>query len=245
MKKDVAILGIIPARGGSKGLHKKNIASLCGRPLIYYAIRAAKESKLLDACIVSTDDHEIAEVARSYGADVPFLRPKKYAGDLSRDIDYLRHALDWVEKHRGWTPKIIVMLQPPAPQRTGQDIDDVVRFMRRVGADSVRTVIDPGHYNPFKMFVQTNGKRGPIKELIDLTPYKRLYSKVAIPRQLLPRYFLPDGLVYTTSTHLIRKGKVWGPRFRIYPVDHKRFIDIDTPEDLATAEEKMKRLGLA
>src|SRR3989344_7391879 len=114
-QKDIKILGIIPARGGSKSIPHKNIALLAGKPLIYYTIREAKKSRLLDAVIVSTDDPKIAAVAHACGADVPFLRPKKISGDTSTDIEFFQHALLWVEKHRGWKPDIVVNLRPTAP----------------------------------------------------------------------------------------------------------------------------------
>ena len=241
MSKKVRILGIIPARGGSKSIPYKNIALLNGKPLISYAIKAAQESKLLDALIISTDDEKIKKVAEEYGADVPFLRPKKYAQDMSRDIEYLQHALTWLEKQRGWTPEIVVMLQPTTPWRTGKDIDDVVKFMLESGADSVRTMIDPGHYNPFKMWVEVDAKTKKIVPMLRLTSkYRKLGSDV--PRQLLPTYYLPFGLVYVTKSKFIKKGRVLGNDVKPYLIDPKRLTDIDSPEDLLDAARLISKL---
>ena len=234
------ILVIIPARGGSKSIPHKNIAVLAGKPLIVHAIEAAKQSSLLDAIIVSTDDSEIADMARACGADVPFLRPREISGDRSRDIEYLTHALSWLEKNRGWKPDIVVMLQPTTPGRTGKDIDDVLTFMIREKADSVRTMIDPGHFNPFKMWVETDSQKKKIRPMLSLTTYKKLGSDV--PRQELPKYYLPFGLVYATRAKFIRRGRVWGPDMRYYSMPVERFVDIDSLQDLKEAEIRLKNL---
>lgn len=240
--KEIKILGIIPARGGSKGIINKNITKLVGKPLIYYTICEAQKSKLLDASIVSTDDPKIAKVAKTYGADVPFLRPKKYAGDLSRDIEYLQHAVNWVQKNRGWKPEIIVMLQPTCPSRTAKDIDDALKFMIKTRCDSVRTVIDPSPYNPFKMLAYKDPAKKTVERLLPKKYKKKLGTE--IPRQLLPKYCLPVGLVYATRTKFIKRGVVWGPDLRAYELPAGKFIDIDTPKDLERAKAVMKKYKL-
>lgn len=242
MIKNVKILGIIPARGGSKGIPHKNIAPLAGKPLIYYTIREAKKSKLLDAFLVSTDDPKIAEVAGSFGADVPFLRPKKFARDNSPDIEFLKHAVEWVEKHRGWSPEIVVILQPTSPSRSAQDIDNVLRFMIKTGCDSVRTIVDPSPNNPFKMWTLVDARKGIMKPLLPTHLYNKLGTDV--PRQLLPNYFLQVGLVYATRTQFIKQGKVWGPDVRGFVIEPQKFLDIDTREYLVRAEDVLKRLKL-
>lgn len=240
LNRKVHILGIIPARGGSKGILRKNIAPLAGRPLMYYTVREARKSRLLDAVIVSTDDPGIARVAKSMGADVPFLRPKKYARDTSRDIDYLKHAVEWLERHRGWTPDIVVNLQPTSPGRTGRDIDTVLRFMIRTGCDSVRTFVDSSLPHPLKMWIQPDPNSSKLLPILALTPYRKLGADV--PRQLLPRHYQPVGLVYATRTKFIKRGKVWGSDVRAYMMDSKKYVDIDTPRDLKAAEETLKKL---
>ncbi len=241
-QNDIKILAIIPARGGSKGIPRKNIADLGGKPLIYYTIREAKRSQLIDASIVSTDDEEIAEVARKCGADVPFLRPKELAGDLSRDIDFLKHAVLWLEENRGWRPEIIVLLQPTSPSRTGRDIDRVLKFMIETGCDSVRTVVNPSPYNPFKMWQVVDSQQKIIKPLIAKTNCGSLGSDV--PRQLLPQFCQPVGLVYTTKTKFIKQGQVWGDDVRAFYVSTDKYVDIDNIGDLLHAEEVLKRLQL-
>ena len=135
------ILGIIPARGGSKGIPGKNIKMIAGKPLIEWTIEAAKKSKLLTRVIVSTDDEKIAEVAKQYGAEVPFLRPKDIAQDLSTDVEFLIHALDWLKANQGYEPEIIVRLPPTSPLRTAAHIDEgIKKLMDTPEADAVRPI---------------------------------------------------------------------------------------------------------
>lgn len=241
-KSNIKVLGIIPARGGSKSIPYKNIALVAGKPLIYYTIDAAKKSALLDAFIVSTDDQKIAEVAKSYGANVPFLRPKKFARDNSPDIDFLKHAVLWLEKHRGWRPEIILNLRPTSPLRTAKDIDDVVALMVKTKCDSVRTLCTPYPHNPFKMWRFHHAKSSKIKPLLPTKHYQRLGTDV--PRQLLPTAYWQNGLVDATRVKFIKQGIVYGPDIRGIVIDEERSMDIDEPNDLNIAKELIKKLNL-
>jgi CMP-N-acetylneuraminic acid synthetase len=238
----IKVLGIIPARGGSKTIPGKNIAPLAGKPLIYYTIDAANKATLLDACIVSTDDPKIAEVAKSYGADVPFLRPKKLARDNSPDIDFLKHAILWLEKHRGWNPEIVLNLRPTSPLRTSKDIDAVIDLMIKTRCDSVRTLCSPYPHNPFKMWYFHHPKSTKIKPLLPTKHYERLGTDV--PRQLLPTAYWQNGSVDATRVKFIKQGIVYGPDIRGIVIDDERSMDIDELEDLKRAEIIMKKLGL-
>jgi len=241
MKRRIKILGVIPARGGSKSIPHKNIASLAGKPLIYYTIREAKKSKLLDAFIVSTDDPKIARIARSLGADVPFLRPKRYARDRSPDIEYLRHALEWLKLYRGSKPEVVVMLRPTSPLRTSRDIDGIIRFILKAKCDSVKSVSLPYPHNPFKMwFLDTKTKK--MKPLLLTRYFKKLGTDV--PRQLLPTVYWQNGLVDATRAKFIWRGRVFGPDMRGFVTDPRRSADIDGPEDLKRAAALMRKLNL-
>lgn len=241
-KKDVKILGIIPARGGSKSIPYKNIAMLAGKPLIYYTIRAAQRSRLLDAVIVSTDDEKIARVARRFGADVPFFRPKQFARDRSRDIEFFAHAIRWLEKHRGWCPKIVVNLRPTAPLRTAEDIDRVLQLMLDTGCDSVRTVSPPNPYNPYKMWTFHAASNGRMNPLLPTIHYAKHGTDV--PRQLLPAVYWQNGLVDATRTKFIKRGVVYGPDIRGVITDPRRAVDLDEPKDLKVAALAMKELDV-
>ena len=241
-KKEVKILGIIPARGGSRGIPWKNIAPFSGKPLIYYTIKTAKKSRLLDAVIVSTDDPRIARIARSLGVDVPFLRPKRFARHTSPDTEFLKHALGWLEKHRGWRPDIVVNLRPTAPLRTAEDIDSVLALMQETGCDSVRTVSPPNPYNPFKMWTFIAGGRGIMKPLLPTAHYRTHGTDV--PRQLLPEVHWQNGLVDATRAKFIRRGVVYGPDIRGVITDPRKAVDLDEPKDLKRAEIIMRELNL-
>lgn len=239
-KNLVNILGIIPARGGSKSIPRKNLAPVLGKPLISYSIRSAQQSKLLDAFLVSTDDAEIAEVARSCGADVPFLRPKEFSRDDSPDIEFLRHALDWLEAERGWKPEIVVNLRPTGPLRTGEDIDRVIQLMLDTGCDSARTISIPAH-NPFKMW-RMDAASVRMDPLLPTEHFAVLGTDV--PRQLLPQnVYWQNGLVDATRAKFIREGRIYGPDIRGVVTDPRKSIDIDEPEDFVLAGERLRELG--
>jgi len=234
MNEHVKVLGIIPARGDSKRIPRKNIADVAGKPLISYTIQAAKESSVLDACIVSTDDQEIATLATSLGADVPFLRPSEYARDDSQDIEYVQHALAWLKEHRDWQPEIIVLLPPDVPLRTGNDIDQVVHFLIEQDLDSVRTLSGPILHPPCKAMWTMKDTE---KQLIDpLFP-----QFVGIPRQKIPEYYISVAMVYATRSQFIEEGTIWGPRIGGFLIEKERCIEIDEPEQLRQADAMLRK----
>lgn len=232
------VLGIIPARGESKSIKNKNIIPLVGKPLIYYSIMTAKKSALLDKVIVSTDSPKIARVAKRYGADVPFLRPKKFARDDSPDIEYLKHALTWLERYRGWNPEIVVILRPTGPLRTVADIDAVIKLMQETKCDSVRSLSIPEPYNPFKMWRFAGTKSNRIKPLLPTKHFARLGTDV--PRQLLPKIYWQNGMVDATRSKFIRQGRIYGPDIRGLVIDSERAIDIDDLKGIRIAEELIR-----
>lgn len=225
------VLAIIPARGGSVGVPRKNIRLLDGRPLISYAIKAAHAARLVDATIISTDDTDIADVARAHGGDVPFMRPAELSGGSTRDVEYIRHALEWLAEHRSWHPTYVVLLLPTSPTRTAADIDVAIELLRSSGADAVRTVVGVGHFTPYKMWKDEGGGR--------MTP---LFPEGggAIPRQELPRVVLPVGIVYALRAENVRSGSLWGADVRMLEFPSGRYSDIDTEEDLVETERLLQ-----
>ncbi|HNK64164.1 MAG TPA: acylneuraminate cytidylyltransferase family protein, partial [Anaerolineales bacterium] len=146
------VLAIIPARGGSKGIPRKNIRNFAGYPLLAWSIAAAKRSELVTRIIVSTDDEEIAAVAREWGAETPFLRPAELAQDKSTDLPLFEHALHWLHENENYHPEIIVQLRPTSPIRPQSIVDDAIRILlKHAEADCVRGVVPAGQ-NPFKMW---------------------------------------------------------------------------------------------
>lgn len=227
------ILAIIPARGGSKGIPRKNIRSFAGYPLIAWSIAAAKQSELVTRVIVSTDDEEIAEVAREWGAETPFFRPAELAQDKTTDLPVFEHALKWLVEVEGYRPDVVVQLRPTSPVRPTTMVDDAVRILlNHPDADCVRGVVPAGQ-NPFKMW-RFNGDDKPLAQLLEVPGISEPYNA---PRQILPSVFWQTGHIdaIRTST-IVNKGSLTGDV--IYPlvIDPKYTVDIDTLPDWAKYE---------
>jgi N-acylneuraminate cytidylyltransferase len=233
-------LVLIPARGGSKSFPHKNIRPLGGHPLIAYSIAAGLAAPTVGRVVVSTDDEEIAEIARRYGAEVPFLRPGSLALDDTPDLPVVEHALDWLTRD-GFHPEIVVQLRPTSPLRPRGLIDQGIAILQdHPDADSARAVIPSGQ-NPYKMWRQAeDGRIVPLLEEGFHEPYN-------MPRQLLPPTFWQTGHldVIRTGT-ILRKHSLTGTRVFPIPVDPDCAVDIDTARDLARAEALLqeKRLDL-
>ena len=225
------VLAIIPARGGSKSILRKNILDFAGYPLLAYSIRAGLKAKLVNRVIVSTDDKEIAKIARHCGAEVPFLRPAQYAQDDTPDLPVFVHALQWLIRHEDYRPDVIVHLRPTSPLRRVEQIDAAVQLLLdHPEADSVRTVIDP-FQNPFKMWtIQADGFMKPLIK----TKRREAYN---LPRQALPKVFWQTGYVdaIRTST-ILEKHSMTGNRILPLVLNPGDWIDIDTPDDWQKAE---------
>lgn len=220
------VLGVIPARGGSKGVPKKNIKPLGGKPLIGYTIDAGAASKLLTDCIVSTDSEEIAEVSRSLGANVPFIRPDNLATDQAKAIPVIQHALEEMEQRTGKVYDAVLMLQPTTPFRTGADIDEAITILQETGSDSVISVVDVEGHHPARMKFLRDGK------LID-PPYCEAYENQ--PRQELESMYLRNGAIYLTRREVLMNNSFKGQDCRALIMDTTRSVNIDTPLDFAYA----------
>lgn len=221
-----SFIGLITARGGSKGLPGKNIAPLAGRPLIAWTIAAASNSTRLDDVIVSTDDETIANVAREHGASVPFLRPSALAGDASPHILAALHAIEWLRGH-GNPPTHLVLLQPTSPLRVGADIDAAVDLIGTTGAPAIVSVVEP-QYHPLLAFaLDPAGLLQPFAG--QTTEYRR--------RQDLPPAYAPNGAIYVNAVESLERDRTFVPEgARPYLMPAARSLDIDTAWDLRLAE---------
>lgn len=227
------ILALIPARGGSKGIPRKNIRSFAGYPLIAWSIAAAKRSSLVTRVIVSTDDAEIAAAAREWGAETPFLRPAEFAQDKTTDLPVFQHALTWLMTQESYQPEIVVQLRPTSPIRPIGMVDDAIRILLdHPDADSVRGVVPAGQ-NPFKMW-RFNGEGHPLNPLLEVPGIAEPYNA---PRQILPVVHWQTGHIDVIRTRtILEKKSLTGDV--IYPlvIDPKYTVDIDTLPDWAKYE---------
>lgn len=229
------VLALIPARGGSKSIPRKNIRLFAGHPLIAYSVAAGLAAETVTRVVVSTDDAEIAAVARRYGAETPFLRPPEYSQDATPDLPVFHHTLDWLAEHEGYTPDIVVQLRPTSPLRRTLHIDEAVyALLARPEADSVRTVCEP-FQNPFKMW--TIGGDGLMHPLMDIG-FKEPYN---MPRQLLPQVYWQTGYVDAAwANTILEQDSMTGQRILPLVINPSEWIDIDSPDDWRRAERLLE-----
>jgi CMP-N,N'-diacetyllegionaminic acid synthase len=220
------ILGIIPARGGSKAIPRKNLALLANKPLLAWTVEVALESASLDRLVISTDDPEIAEVGKNLGAEIPFLRPTELAADTSTSMDVILHAIRWFDDNESYRPDYVLLLQPTSPLRTATDIRESIKLALAKNADSVVSVCE-SHQHPFWM----KGVNDEDK-LVDLYPQ----SAAPTRRQDLSPVFALNGAIYLAlRTFLLSERMFISDRTYAYGMPENRSLDVDTPWDLYLA----------
>ena len=222
------VLGLIPARGGSKGVSRKNIRPLCGKPLLQYTAESALTARHLSRVILSSDDEEVARVGLRCGLQVPFLRPDHLAQDDTPMLPVIQHALNWFESH-GERFAAVCVLQPTNPLRRSEDIDGCIEMLQREDADAIVTILPVPHgYNPhWVYFRQKNGS-------LQLSTGE---SEPIPRRQSLPAAYHRDGSVYVTRSDVITSGKsLYGNRLLGYLLNSDRSVNIDSLEDWQRAE---------
>lgn len=228
MYKEKNILGLIPARGGSKGLLRKNIKPLLGKPLIAWTIEQALASKYLDRVVVSTDDKEIAEISIKYGAEVPFVRPKELAENDAKGIDVVLHAIDWFkEDDKQKKYDLIMLLQPTSPLRTTEDIDKAIELLFLKEAKTIVSVCEVDHH---PLWENTLHEDGCMKNFIR----QEIMNK---NRQELPVYYRLNGAIYLAYYNCIKEQKsFFGEKTFAYIMPKVRSVDIDDEIDFKLAE---------
>lgn len=222
------ILGVIPARGGSKSVPRKNITLIHGKPLIAYTIEAAQHSRLLTHFLVSSDDPEIIAVARKYGAPVPFVRPAELATDIAPTLPVVQHAVGEMERMHGITYDFVVLLQPTTPLRLPEDIDAALEKLVATGADSVISVCDVGAYHPARMRMIEDDR------LVEL-PVRE--PKEMARRQDLPPVYIRNGAIYAVRRDVVMlQNTMSGGDCRPYIMPEERSVNVDSMLDLLLAE---------
>ncbi len=231
-KRSSKYLALIPARGGSKGVPKKNTRILAGKPLIAYTMEAALQSRHRLRVIVSTDDEGIARIARAMGAEVPFLRPPVLAQDETPAFPVVQHALQWLEQHEGYQPELVVLLQPTSPLRQAKYIDQGIKLLLQTNADSVVSVCEVEH-SPYWMRVLDD--EGRIKPFVET-------DREFLRRQDLPPVYRLNGAIYVTRRKIIiEEGRLLGEDVRPLVMNREDSIDLDVEVDFLLAELLVKR----
>jgi len=226
MYKGKEILAVIPARGGSKGLPGKNIKLIAGKPLIAWSIEAAKESRYVDEVIISTDSQEIADVAASWGGNVPFLRPAELATDEARGIDVILHAINWMRSHTSRF-SLVVVLQPTSPLRTSEDIDNAVELYFGKNANAIVSVCKAEHHPWWSNTLQEDG---------DMKNFLRPETQNT-NRQDLPTYFRLNGALYLADINFLERSNTFISEGTFaYLMPQEKSVDIDTHTDFLLAE---------
>jgi len=220
-------IGVITARGGSKGIPRKNIRELGGTPLIAWTIKAAKQSALLDDCVVSTDDDEIAAVAERFGGRVPFRRPAELSTDAAKSIPVVQHALTWMRENEGKTFDYAMILQPTSPFRAAEDIDACVRKIVETGADSVMSMKELVDFSIPKLKV-LDGDR--------ILPLVEGEGSSSASRGELRRVYKRNCAIYLTKTDVLMAGDLFGADSRAHIMPEDRSVDINTPADFELAK---------
>lgn len=223
------VLGLIPARGGSKGVPGKNTRLLCGKPLLQYTAVAALDARLLSRVVLSTESEEIAAVGRNCGLEVPFMRPLELAEDTAPMLPVVQHAVRWME-NQGERFDAVCLLQPTNPLRRSEDIDACIELLDTTGADSVVTIMAvPAEHNPHWVYFQ-NGSNFLRLSTGEDTPVSR--------RQDLPPAFHREGSVYVTRRDvLMETNSLYGRKLAGHLIEAESTVNIDGPQDWTRAED--------
>ena len=224
------VICVIPARGGSKGVPRKNIKKLAAKPLIAYTIEQALQSQYIDRTIVSTEDKEIADISKQYGAEVPFMRPDALSGDQVATVDVLLHTINWLEEEEKYNFDILVLLHTTAPLREIKDIDSCIEMLQSTKADNVFSVTE-AHRNPYFNMVEID-KQGTVK----------LVKEGAFStRQSAPKVYDLNASIYVWWKDILKKEKkLFLAGCKIYVMPKERSVDIDDDLDFRIAEYLLK-----
>jgi len=228
-KNKFNFLGIIPARGGSKSIKNKNIRKINKKPLIYYTIQNAKNSRYLTDLIISTDSKIIANISKKFNVSVPFLRPKKLSKDKSNIIDTLLYTLKKMEKIHSKIYDYIVLLQPTSPNRRPKEIDECIKKIIKKKSDSLISLCKLSHPHPVKLKKIIKNKIYPFVKHVDNPP-----------RQTLESFYMPTGNIYIVKRDLLLKGKITGPNATFDIIKQSEYVNIDNANDLLLAKIKLR-----
>lgn len=238
MYKNKKIVAVIPARGGSKSVPGKNIRKLLEKPLICYSIETGLKSKLIDRVIVSTDDDQIAKIAKKCGAEVPFKRPVHLATDTAHTPPVIQHAIKFLQEKENYHTNIAVTLQPTSPLRKSGDVDKIIKMLVDHKYDSVISVHNVGHFHPWWMSKMKGDRLVPFLELDpSIEPYN-------MERQELPTVLRQNGSIFVTKTKALFKKNniIIKENCGAYIMDDTYSLEVDNLTDILVLETVMKKL---
>lgn len=233
-------MGLVLARGGSKRIPGKNIKQFLGKPLIAWSIEAGLESGVLDRLVLSTDDENIAAVGKKYGAEVPFMRPRELASDTALADDAIRHAVKWLMENEKYSAEWVFLFEPTAPAKRPFHLRGAAKIIEEhQGFDSVAGVSETPPQYSYAMQIKIDGNN-----LVSRAWDGELLKNMAKSSREIPKSYLPNPQIYAFKASNLFKGNgsFWGDKTYGYLMDSKYNIDIDTPEDWADAEAKMKKI---
>lgn len=236
MYQNKRILAMVVGRGGSKGIPRKNIRLLCGKPLIAYSVIPGKESKYIDRLIVSSDDAEIIEVAKSYGAEAPFVRPAELANDTAKALPVIQHAIKFCENEEGKKYDFVVYLEPTGPLRIVDDIDGAIEKAVNNNTDSVVGLMELEDANPVR-----------VKKIVnDLIEPFAVPEPEGLRRQDQEKAYLRNGSIYVfRRDNIVDNNSLWGAKSMPYVMPRERSVNIDEESDFLVAEYFLKKTGRA
>ena len=232
MTSNKAILGVIPARGGSKGIPRKNLVKLNGKPLIQYTLEASLASRKLDRVVLSTDDEEIAALGKRLGIEVPFRRPARLARDKTPCLSVIRHAVEWLREKESYVPHAVMTLQPTSPVRKACHIDGAIRSFCRRKVDSLIGVAEVFQH-PYDVVTFSDAR---MRHLISSA------DRVTL-RQRYPTCYYINGAIYITRTPILFGSHRYGREVRPYIMDPIASFEIDKPLDLKLGEGLLRAYG--
>lgn len=224
---------MVPARGGSRGIPRKNVRPLAGRPLLWYTAAVAQESRLLSRVVLSSDDVEVMALGRQLGLDVPFARPAELATDAARSVDVVLHAVSWLATEQRDEYDVIALLEPTSPLRTAEDIDGPLTRLLEEGADAVATVTRVVAPHPMKMQIVEGGR---------LRPLMPGFWRDGVSRQALPPVFAFNGALYAIRREVLERSRTLLPPDTLaYEIPAERAVNLDSPLDWTLAEGLLAR----
>ena len=226
-------LAIVPARGGSKAVPRKNLRPVGGRPLIAWTIDAARRARSVQRVVVTTDDEDVAAVARANGAEVPFMRPSELAGDDVPGVVPVLHAVTWLDTHERYRPDRVILLQPTSPLRTASDIDAAIALHDRHPSASVVAVSPASHHPSWLKAVDAEGR---VRDIVPEDPN-------AVRQQLETVYAINGAIYIVRREELLARRALYGADTRAYVMPVERSLDIDSEWDLYLADLILQAAG--